>query len=414
MAFNWWLMVGCALALGASWVRLAERRHALKRGPEPPATRRSYPSLTVVHPVRGNDPGARENIAAALDVRYPGDIEDLFVIDDESEPVLPLLRAAIAEQAARGRSGRARVLIAGPPRPGYTGKLNAMNVGVAAARGDLIAFADSDVRVDREIVRSLVDRLLDEPDVGAVFAPVVVSEPARSPGDVGYQLMLNSLYSPEVALWSQSGKALPFIMGQLMVFRRATLRAIGSVDCARGQLVDDMHIGTEIVAAGLRNVMSSQPVRLIEWGLTFTEFAKTARRWLVFSRSGIPARFVLMSAFHYVAFWLGLVSLAVGASSGALPVALAGVTLMIATSAVLLALNRATGGPPVPLRWCWMPALLFLAGPFVYATTWIWPRVTWRGRTYDLNAKAELSTEVGAALAPPPPPRERALQGPPP
>jgi ceramide glucosyltransferase len=156
--------------------------------------------------------------------------------------------------------------------------------------------------------------------------------------------------------------------------------------------VDDMHIGTHVIAAGLRNVMSSEPIRLIEWGLTFPEFAKTARRWLVFSRSGIPARLALNSAFHYLVFWLGLASLVAGVAAGAWAVALAGVALVIATTATLLALNTATGGPPVPVRWWWMPTLVLVAVPFLYMTTWMWPHVIWRGRTYDLNAKAELNT----------------------
>jgi ceramide glucosyltransferase len=392
VSFTSWLIAACIVALVATIVRLEQRRRALRRPSVPPPALARYPSLTVVHPVRGLDPGARENIAAALDLDYPGEIEDLFVFDDEAEPALPLVRAAIAERAALGRAGRARVIIAGPPRPGYTGKLSAMNAGVAAARGDLVAFADSDVRVDRETVRVLVDLLLGDAKAGSVFAPVVVSEAAQASGDVGYQIMLNSLYSPEVALWSHKQASLPFIMGQLMVFRRDTLRAIGGVDCARGQLVDDMHIGTHVVAAGLRNVMAAQPVRIVESGMSLIDFARTARRWLVFSRSGIPRRFALSSGFHYFAFWLGLVGLAESAASGSLPLALAGATLMAAESAVLLALNRATGGPPVPMRWWWMPFLMFLTGPIVYVSTWLWPHVGWRGRTYDLNAKAELDT----------------------
>ena len=45
---------------------------------------------------------------------------------------------------------------------------------------------------------------------------------------------------------------LPFIMGQLMVFRRPALRAIGGVACAEGQLVDDMYIGKRVHEAGFR------------------------------------------------------------------------------------------------------------------------------------------------------------------
>jgi hypothetical protein len=66
-----------------------------------PVTR--YPTLTLVCPIKGLDPGLRENLEAALDHDYPNDVETLFVLDDEHEPALPLVRAAIARHQARGR-----------------------------------------------------------------------------------------------------------------------------------------------------------------------------------------------------------------------------------------------------------------------------------------------------------------------
>ena len=34
--------------------------------------------------------------------------------------------------------------------------------------------------------------------------------------------------------------------------------------------------------------MSADPVRIIDWGMSLAEFVRTYRRWIVFSRSGIP------------------------------------------------------------------------------------------------------------------------------
>jgi ceramide glucosyltransferase len=389
-AISWYLAAGIAL-----WALLVlhyeSARRALLRPPAPPPAAGPYPSLSVIHPVRGLDAGYAANVAAALDMDYPGEVEDIFVFDDDAEPGIAVVRAALA--ARPGRRGHAWVLIAGSPRPGYTGKLSAMNAGVAAARGEIIAFTDSDIRVDRDIVRVLVDLLRSNPRAGSVFAPVVVSEPARTPGDVGYQIMLNSLYSPDVARWGAGGRGLPFIMGQLMVFGRDTLTAIGSVDCARGQLVDDMNIGTHVVAAGLENVMSGQPVRIIEGGLGFGDFLRNARRWLVFSRSGIPGRFAVGPALHFLGFWAGLLALAEGWAAGSAPLALLGLALALTAGAIVLGLNRATGAPPTPPRFWWMAYLMLLAGPFVYVTTWIWPEIRWRGRLYQLNARAQLDTE---------------------
>ena len=108
-----------------------------------------YPSVTVIRPIRGLDAGAEQNIPAALDNGYPGRVETIFVFDDASEPALPLARAAIAAHRRAGSPGSARVVFCGQPRAGRTGKLNAMIAGMEVAAGELIAFADSDIRPDR-------------------------------------------------------------------------------------------------------------------------------------------------------------------------------------------------------------------------------------------------------------------------
>src|SRR5512141_749391 len=146
-------------------------------------TPRRYPSISVIRPVRGLDPEAERNLAAALENVYPGPIETIFVFDDRAEPALPLARKAIEAHEAASRHGRARIVISGPPPADRTGKLNAMIAGLAQARGELVAFGDSDTRPDPLVLRQIVDKLLACPDAGAAFAPVVVAASPRTAGD---------------------------------------------------------------------------------------------------------------------------------------------------------------------------------------------------------------------------------------
>src|SRR5262249_23546128 len=53
-----------------------------------------FPSISMIRPIRGADVGAAENFAAALDNGYPGEIETLFVFDDELDPGYPIAVAA--------------------------------------------------------------------------------------------------------------------------------------------------------------------------------------------------------------------------------------------------------------------------------------------------------------------------------
>ncbi len=382
--------------LGVVLVAEAVRQHLQQRAalrasrPRSPAARTlaRYPSLTVIRPIRGLDTGAQENIRAALDHGYPGAVETLFVFDDLSEPALPLARQAIRELAPAS----ARILIAGQPPQGRTGKLNAMIVGLRQARGEVVVFADSDIRPDRDALRVLVETLLATPRTGASFAPVYVPERHLSAGDVGYALLLNGLYAPAAATAAgQRDGTLPFIMGQFMAFRREALRAIGGLECADGQLVDDMFLGQRVVEAGYENRVSPHPVPIIQQGMSNWDFLKTYRRWIAFSRSGLPGlEFKLASWLRGAVFFAGLV---VAAASAALAAPVGVLLGLLATLAVASSINRlhvAAGGATLRLRHLGVGSAMLLGAPLIYLGIFSKRELTWRGRTYQLDASSRL------------------------
>jgi ceramide glucosyltransferase len=353
-----------------------------------------YPSLTVIRPIRGLDVEAIENLRAALDTGYPGACETLFVLDDNREPTLELIQQVMREARATGRTVDARVLFAGSPPAGRTGKLNAMIVGLQAAHGELVAFADSDIRPDREALRALVDALLSAPDYGAAFAPVVVARPPRTVGDAGYALLLNGLYSPAFKYVAHHNHgSMPFIMGQLMVFRREAIHAIGGLESAEGQLVDDMYLGERITKAGYRNVVSAHAVPIIQQNLPLTEFLSIYVRWLTFSRSGLPGlAFKVISWLRGLVFWAGFALSAVALSEGAWMTAALAACAPVLTAASINLLHRHQSGARLRLRHAWVGFALLMTAPLVLA--WILTRreVTWRGRRYALDAASRLNT----------------------
>jgi ceramide glucosyltransferase len=367
-----------------------QQRAALRRG-RPAAgaeTVRGYPSVTVIRPIRGLDTGAEENLRAALDHGYPGSVETLFVFDDLSEPALPLARKAIRELAPSG----ARILIAGPPPAGRTGKLNAMIAGLRQAHGEVIVFADSDIRPDREALRVLVETLLATPRTGSAFAPVFARDPHASAGDAGYALLLNGLYAPAAATATeQRGGTLPFIMGQFMAFRREAIRAIGGLECADGQLVDDMFLGQKVAEAGYENRVAPHAVPIIQQGMSNRDFVKTYRRWIAFSRSGLPGKeFKLASWLRGVVFFGGLALAALGAVAATPAAALLGLLASIAIASSINHLHHAAGGAAIRLRHLWVSFALLLSAPIIYLGIFSKRELSWRGRTYQLDASSRL------------------------
>jgi len=364
---------------------------AIIRLPAPPVRLRSYPSITVIRPVRGRDVDAEANFTAALDTGYPGEVETIFLFDDEDDPGYGIAREVVRRHEEEGRPGTASVRVAGPPPLGVTGKLHAMMVGEKLATGELIGFGDSDTRPDRDVLRVLVEELLLQPNAGDTFAPVVVQNRAVAAGDVGYQMLINAWYGPAVAMAAGPSGDLPFIMGQLMVFKRETLHAVGGVGCARGQLVDDMAIGTCVTRAGLRNVMISHPLYINTGGMTLVGFMKLFRRWLLFSRNGLPRFFTWPMWLRGAEFWLSGLAFLLALSSGHWLAALFPLAGLLAFGWSLATVCRHFGGAAIPPRWWWLPFMIPVVAVVCIVSTWIDHTVDWRGRAYVLDAHARLA-----------------------
>lgn len=348
-----------------------------------------YPSLTVIRPIKGLDAGAEENLRAALDNGYPGPIESLFVLDDERDPAVPLVLEAIA--AHRGR-GAARVIYCGEPPVGRTGKLHAMIAGMRCAKGELVAFADSDIRPGRDALAMLVETLRSSERAGCAFAPVVVAGQHRTAGDAAYALTLNGIYGAAVATAVLLARGeLPFIMGQLMVFEREALRAIGGLRRVEGQLVDDMYIGARLREAGYRNVVSPGAVPVIQEGLSPAEFVAIYRRWIAFSLSGLDTAFTLASFRHNVLFWIGVLIGAAGIAIGSVPATGLAALIVLSTSFSVYEGHIELGGAPLGLRYAWVPLALLVLTPLLYPTIYARRVVPWRGRSYTIDHRGRLA-----------------------
>ena len=363
---------------------------AIRRPPIPAPRLQHYPAVTMVRPIRGLDIGSRQNAEALLNQAYPGDLETLFILDTELDPAHPVMVELVRARTASAHR-RAEVLIAGKPPPGRTGKLNAMILGEARAKGELIAFSDSDTRPGPDLLRILVEELVTRPEAGDTFAPIVAESDETQAGDVGYELLVNPWYSASVALAAGDSGELAFIMGQMMLFTRPALAAVGGVRCAEGQFVDDMYIGQRIAEAGFKNVMVAYPLRVVTGGLGLRQFIRVFRRWILFSQGGLPAHFTrpnwVRGILYFCALGATAAAVAAGAWAGALlPAAAAGVFVWSQ-----LDLQKRLGGPTVAVKHLWVPVVLPLIAALVALSTKLNRDVDWRGRSYSLDGSSKLT-----------------------
>lgn len=377
-------LVSATLFLQLACAHLARIRSLRRRSDEQPSRLAHYPSVSVIRPVKGSDVEQDVNFEAALDTGYPGEVETIFVFEDKSEPGYRLAEEAIAAHARKGGAGSARIIEAGPPPPGRTGKISNMIAGVAEATGELIAFGDSDTRPDRQVLTNLVEHLLHDDRAGAVYAPAAVASAPRTPADVGHAVILNAFLVAEAEHHAGPRRELPFLIGHLMVFRRSALEAIGGIECADGHLVDDMYLGRKVVEAGYLNVVGTHPIPNIGYGLRMGDFFRLWRRWLFFGRAGMQSRFVwpfiLRAVSYFIALGLALSSLVAGPPA----LALAPACVWLGEGLHYLRLNRAAGGARAPLRLAWMAWSPYLVALPILVSMLVHPQLSWRGHVYKV------------------------------
>lgn len=174
--------------------------------------RSDYPGVTVVRPLCGIETFTAETLAAAFVIDYPT-YELLFCVAREEDPVVPLVRQAIADHPAIP----ARLLI-GDDVISINPKLNNMVKGWREARHPFIAFIDSNVLMPSHFVRALAATWRE--DTGTVSAP-----PAGSDADGLWAHLECAFLNTYEARWQYAVDAfgMGFAQGKTLFYRKADL-----------------------------------------------------------------------------------------------------------------------------------------------------------------------------------------------
>jgi O-antigen biosynthesis protein len=134
---------------------------AQTNGTHPVVTPLRQSGLSVIVATCANDARTIRCVHALLACGY----ENLEVIVAENRPTGSTVRVALARQYP----GEARVRVIDVPRPGLS---NARNAGIDAACGEIVAFVDDDVVVDKRWAHTIA-QAFDDPSVACVTGLIV-------------------------------------------------------------------------------------------------------------------------------------------------------------------------------------------------------------------------------------------------
>ena len=369
-----WLIAGSAalLALGSLH---GERRRAAYVKDRLSASAGALPPATVIVPVKGEDEGLRENLAALASLDYP-DYE--LIVAAQSAADIP---AGVLPR-------RAKVVLAHGGNPEASEKVQNLAAAVDAARqaSDIYAFADSDARVTAGWLRALAAPL-DEPGVGA---------------STGYRWFTPEpfgIWSLLRAVWDGASLGVlgpgdnPFAWGGAMAIRKEAFFAAGVSECWKTAISDDYALSDAVHRAGLRIAFAPGALAPSPEPITARRFFAWSRRQLLLTRAYSPRLWRAALAAHVV-YCAGMAAAVVAWShdSTVAPWLLAAQLLPGMAKGLLRARHARAALPSHSAwfrRWGWIHTLL------VPAATWLWLAVVlssafgssieWRGRRYRLG-----------------------------
>jgi cellulose synthase/poly-beta-1,6-N-acetylglucosamine synthase-like glycosyltransferase len=226
---------------------LARFRHAPRKAYFRPGT---WPSISIIVAARNEGPRLAGRIRNLLDTFYPGEREIIVVSDGSTD----------CTRDALSPFSHAVELIELPAG----GKPQALNAGAAAARGEILVFADARQRFAEDALHELIANFTDENVGGATGELVLDCELGDSASTVGEGVGLYWKYEK----WQRRSESR----------LRSTLGATGAIYALRRRLWQPLPTDTLLddVLAPMRAVLAGYRIVFDERAIAFDRAAPDA------------------------------------------------------------------------------------------------------------------------------------------
>jgi ceramide glucosyltransferase len=344
------------------------------------ATRRPAPSaaepISILKPLAGLDAGLESNLRTCFEQDYPV-FEILFAVrhaDDPSIEVVERLRLEYPQVPTR-------LLITGEP-PYPNAKVFSLDRMLAAAANDLVVMSDSDIRVDRHLLRTVAAEFQD-PSLGVATCPyrAVAGSSFWSRIEA---IGMNTDFLAGV-LVARMLEGMQFAVGPTVAARRGALASIGGFDRLKDYLAEDFVMGKLAAEAGHGVILSAGVVEHHIGSADFVENASHRLRWTRSTRRSRPWGYVGQLFTMPLPLALALIA----ADVSYWPFALAAIVVRLVAAYVVSARVL-----HVKLNWLLLP-LEDLAVFCFWVAGFFGKTILWRGRRYLLHPDGRFELMVG-------------------
>lgn len=348
------------LQVGAGWLEL---KRFFSSHAQPLLT---YPPLTVLKPLHGDEPLLEEALASFCLQNY-GQMQIVFGLQDPTDPALSVVKKLIA----RFPSVDIEVVVSEVSHGANRKIANLMNM-LPFARYDVLLVADSDMHVAPDHMRRVVETLSH---TGTGLVTSLYSGLAAFPNVAGQlgAAHINHSFTPGALIGRLLGRR--DCLGATMALTRHTLNKIGGFEVLVEHLADDALLGRLIDGLGLKvSLAPTMPATTVPETTVSALFAHELR-WARTIRCVAPFGFAL-SAIQYPLMWSTLSILLSGAAVWSLGLMLTTWLLLHVTGTDI---DRMFGLPrKTPV---WLPPLRDFLSIAVMTASYTSTNVAWHGNT---------------------------------
>ena len=335
-----------------------------------------HPSVSILKPVCGRDRDAYKNLASFCGQDYPN-YQIIFAVHDWADAGIDVIKQIISDFPVVDIQ-----LVVSDRAIGTNRKVNNIANAMTKAQAEIILLADSDVFVEPNYLRQVVQPL-NSLSVGVVTCLY------RSMTE-GWLTQLEALSSATEflagVLVSNQLEGVKFAMGQTIVMRRSVLEEIGGFEAIAGYLADDFQLGYLPTQAGYKGALSHHVVDHVMATTTLAGALQRQLRWMVGIRVSRPWGYLgLIFTYGTVASLLFLV---ITAGS------IFGWIVLVITWTMRLAMAWFVGvksiRDPVAKNLLWLVPLRDLISFVLWCYGFMGDTIQWRDHQFKLTRKGEL------------------------
>lgn len=249
------------------------------RQPEDPLQVDFAPPVSILKPIRGLDPDARENLVSFCQLDYP-EYEIVFCIDGDDEAVI-----AVIDDLKRSFPNRSIRALHGSGRVATNDKVAKLVRLVNEASYEVVVISDSDVSVRPDYLRRVTAPLRD-PKVGAVTCFYAHGELATFTDRLQTVGMMSDFYAGILVAWQLDG--IKFALGPTIATTRKHLNSFGGYAVLENRPADDLLVGRLIAEQGYQVALLRYTVKTVSDYQSMSELLHKRLRWIVVMRHMRP------------------------------------------------------------------------------------------------------------------------------